>query len=183
MNDLVPEFSRLIGVERIPDQGCEEILSPKPNEQAALAKRFDLLELTHMKAVLTLKPELRGTIAAFGRLRADVVQQCVVTLEPLTTRINAPLKVLFIPAHLQNTHAESGDVDTVEEDIEYYTGGKIDLGEWVAQHLGLNLDPYPRKPDAALVQTEFGPVDEKPHPFAQLADLAQMKKNKDKTEN
>ena len=66
-----------------------------------------------------------------------------------------------------------------DEEFEFYSGGKIDLGEMVAQHLGINIDPYPRKPDAALPTTEFGAIIEKPQPFASLAKIA---KKQGKTE-
>ena len=55
--------------------------------------------------------------------------------------------------------------------------GLIDLGELAAEQLGLALDPYPRKPDAAVpAEWKAEPVvepvaDERPNPFAVLEKL------------
>ena len=55
--------------------------------------------------------------------------------------------------------------------------GWIDLGELAAEQLGLALDPYPRKPDAAVpaewkAEPAAEPVaDERPNPFAVLEKL------------
>jgi hypothetical protein len=53
---------------------------------------------------------------------------------------------------------------------EVLVGGGIDLGAIATEFLILGLDPYPRKPDAALFQGS--PVGEDAaHPFAPLAAL------------
>jgi uncharacterized metal-binding protein YceD (DUF177 family) len=62
---------------------------------------------------------------------------------------------------------------------EPVTSGWIDLGELAAEQLGLAIDPYPRKPDAA-VPTEWRaepaetPVGQ-PNPFAELEKLKAKK--------
>ena len=48
-----------------------------------------------------------------------------------------------------------------DEETEAIVGGIIDLGELVSQHLGINLDPYPRKPGLAFVEAEYGGKDER----------------------
>jgi len=55
------------------------------------------------------------------------------------------------------------------DDPERVVDGLIDVGELVAQHLSLNLDPYPRADDAGdPVELQTGPV---ASPFAALASL------------
>jgi uncharacterized metal-binding protein YceD (DUF177 family) len=82
-----------------------------------------------------------------GSFEAEVVQSCVVTLDPVPARLVESFSALF---------GEGGPgmaalVDAEEEDEpEPIEGGAIDLGETVAQHLSLALDPYPRKPGASL---------------------------------
>ena len=181
MNELAPEFSRIIQPEKLSPTGREEVLEPKPTERLALAKRFDLIELQRLVATLSLKPELRGAVAVKGRVEADVVQRCVVTLEPLSSHLDMAINMIFVPESLQRGGAGSPDIENSDEDVEYYAHNKIDLGELIAQHLGINLDPYPRKPDAALEQTEFGQPDQNPHPLAQLAVLTKKTNKDDKT--
>jgi hypothetical protein len=182
MNAPAPEFSRIVSVARISPTGVEKLLESKADERIALAKRFDLIDLKVLKAELTLTPGSQQTINATGTIHADLVQRCVVTLEPLTTHLNLNVDVVFIPSGRERD-VESTDPQELDDEFEFFSEGKIDLGEMVAQQLGVNIDPYPRKPDAALPVTEFGVKVEKPRPMAALASIVKNKKNKDKTKD
>jgi uncharacterized metal-binding protein YceD (DUF177 family) len=69
-------------------------------------------------------------------------------------------------------------IDLEGEDTEAFIHGYIDLGELVAQNLGIALDPYPRKPGLPPVEAEFGNKEDKPNPFAKLASLTKLEKDK-----
>ncbi|MDD4617419.1 MAG: DUF177 domain-containing protein [Alphaproteobacteria bacterium] len=174
MNGQAPEFSRLISVSRLPPKGVEEALEAKPVERAALAKRFGLLELPVLKADLTVLPDSQAIVVS-GTIRAEVVQRCVVTLEPIQSTLTLKVDVICLPEG-------SGPLpsDELEDEFEFFSEGKIDLGELVAQQLGVNIDPYPRKPEATLTQTEFGRKTESPSPLSQLSKAIKAKKNKQK---
>ena len=140
----------------------------KTNAQS-LAERFGLLDLPRLEAKLQLKAARDGSHAdVTGLLEADVVQQCVVTLEPLQKQIAREIE----------THFEAGLTETEQadvEDIEPIVNGIIDLGELMAQYLGTSLDPYPRKPGAAFVEAQYG-GGEVLSPFAAALKKAEKKK-------
>ena len=182
MNTPAPEFSRIVSVTRISPKGIEEQLVCKPAEREALAKRFDLVELSLLKADLTLTPESQNVLVT-GSIEADLVQHCVVTLEPIISHFDLNVDVLFIPAEENQTGAGSPEPYDSDNEFELFSGGKIDIGEMVAQQLGVNIDPYPRKADASLLATEFGAKIEEIHPFAALAKAVENKKNNVKTED
>lgn len=177
MNVPVPEFSRVISVSRIPPKDIEERLEAKPAERAALAKRFDLIELSTLNALITLTKGPNETVAAKGTIKADLSQQCVVTLEPIHTHFDLDVDMTFLPAEQNKDGAGSPEQDALEEEFELFSDGKIDIGEMVAQQLGVSIDPYPRKANAKLVVTEFGAKVEEPHPFAKLSTVIKTKKN------
>jgi uncharacterized metal-binding protein YceD (DUF177 family) len=99
-------------------------------------------------------------ILAEGRLRARVVQTCVVSLDDFTAEIDEHFRVRFVPAG-----QESDDPDPEADDEIGYTAGALDLGEAAAEQLALVLDPYPRAPGAELPEVES---DGQEHPFAAL---------------
>jgi uncharacterized metal-binding protein YceD (DUF177 family) len=175
-----PEFSRLVTADRIPPTGIEQDIEARPAERAALAKRFSLLELKKLTAHLSLALAHDQGIHVTGKIKADIVQNCVVTLDPVTTPLDLDIDLMFVPDGARPVGAGSPDVDSVDEEFEIYLGGRIDLGEMVAQHMGISIDPYPRKPDARLSTTQFGPAAERPRPFSKLADLGQIKAKRDK---
>lgn len=182
MKSHPPEFSRVLSVARIPPKGVEETLQAKPVERTALAKRFDLIDIPRLEAHLTLKPESDDAIHVTGDINAEIVQQCIVSLEPITNNLNIGVDLLLIPGKKKNDEPEdfSGDMNA---EIDTYTNGKIDLGELVVQQLGVNIDLYPRKPNAALGISEFGPKAEENRPFARLSDTVKVKKNNKEQEN
>jgi uncharacterized metal-binding protein YceD (DUF177 family) len=178
MNEPIPEFSRLISVARLPPKGTEEYIEAKPTERAALAKRFDVVEISSLKSWLTLTPSSNESVAVAGKIQATVLQHCVVTLDPLISRLEVEVDLIFVPSKQRLDGAGEPILDD-REDIETFDGGKIDIGEMVAQNLGVNIDPYPRKPDAVLEKSEYGAKIEKRKPFAQLVDVIISDKSKD----
>lgn len=166
------EFSRFFDVQRLGADRQEVILTADSEERAALARRFDLLALDHLEAVLTVERRPGRVIWVHGRLRAAPSQACVVSLDPVPAELDEPIELLFSeePATVEQ---EAVDLDADEAFWpEPVTGGRIDLGEAVAQQFALALDPYPRAPGAELdpAASEAG-VDggERQRPFRDLA--------------
>lgn len=165
-----PELSRPLRVEKISANGVEEIILASDRERRALAERFDLIEVKNLESRLTVTPERAGlSYAVRGTLKADVVQRCVVTLEPLSATIEQAIKVSFAAPELLDAGQSERTLD--EDDLEPIADGIIDLGELVAQHFGLALDPYPRKSGLPPVEAAFGRPETETRPFARLAAL------------
>lgn len=174
-----PEFSRRVIADTVSTAGTERTIEANPAERAALATRFDLFAIDSLTARVKLR-RIRGEfIRVTGDLVADVVQRCVVTLEPVPQHVDDSFEALFAPDHLIPKEEEEIEVSFAtgaEEDApEPMDNGSIDIGELVAQHLSLALDPYPRKPGVAFEEIddpyEPEPEEEKPNPFAKLASL------------
>ncbi|MGP1394381.1 MAG: YceD family protein [Inquilinaceae bacterium] len=169
----VPEFSRTLRTEEIGDRTIDLSLKAEPEERAALARRFELQAIDDLTAVVAVRREGGGVIAADGHLEAAVVQTCVVTLAPVPAKVSESFSVKFRPGD-RLADGTDVDIDVDAEDWEPITGSTIDIGEVVAQHLSLALDPYPRLPDAALEgqgDTSDGPEEERQRPFAGLDGL------------
>jgi uncharacterized metal-binding protein YceD (DUF177 family) len=97
-------------------------------------------------------------------------------LDPVPARIDERFEVDF----LQGVQPAVTDVELDAEAAEApepAPDGWIDLGELAAEQLGLALDPYPRKPDAAVpaewkAEAAAEPIaPERPNPFAVLEKL------------
>ncbi len=144
---MSPEFARPVRPDTVPHGGQRLRLAAGGAELAALARRLGMPALRALEAELDLRPAPGGRARATGRLRAEVEQVCVVSLDPFAQAVEEPLDfVLLAPG-------EEPDEERVEPDapdeVEHGPLG-CDLGEAVAQTLSLALDPYPRKPGADL---------------------------------
>lgn len=128
------------------------------------------------------KLDFQGTVQADGRhdwrlqgrLGATVVQPCVITAEPVSTRIDTDIERRFLRHMPQpdNAEAEMPDDDTLEP-----LGPEIDPGAVMIEALAIALPDYPRAPGAELGEVDFAPPgaapidDARPNPFAALAAL------------
>lgn len=173
-----PEFSRPIRVDHIPAAGMRLDVEAKPQERIALAERFDLPSIDLLKAEVHLKPMAGGGLVRLDAIiTAKVVQSCVVSLEPIPAELREEFSLSFgapMPEEV-GTEIELSLED--EDPPEPIIDGVIDVGEAVAEHLSLALDPFPRKAGIAFEGGEEPTPAEvkRPSPFAVLA---QLHKNK-----
>ncbi len=162
-------LSKIIRAATIKDQPQAHAVVADPAQCAALAADFGIPAIKCLTGDFLLLHERGGIIGADLHLRATVTQLCVITLEPFDATIDEHAKLRFVPARLISETADLAEVDaeTLEGPDEIpYTGDGIDLGAALAEQLALSLDPYPRKPGAALPE---GMAEPEPHPFAALA--------------
>ncbi len=141
------EFSRPVAVDQIGPQETEREIVANAAERARLAERFGLLALDRLTAALSLKRGRGRLIQVQGRFEAEVVQACVVTLEPVRARLSESFTVAFRTEPAGGAGAVVIGVDD-EDPPEELIEGRIDLGEIVAQQLAVALDPYPHAPGA-----------------------------------
>lgn len=174
-----PEFSRIVRVDRIPASGMHLDIEAKPAERAALAGRFVIQSIDALRAEMTLRVLAGGAVVRVnGHVEAQVVQTCVVTLEPVVQMVSEDFVLSFGAEQSDDQPMAEIELSLDEEDPpDPILDGTIDVGEAVAEHVALALDPFPRKPGTSFEGGGDGEVEEekRPNPFAVLA---QLHKNK-----
>lgn len=180
-NDNI-EFSRVITLDKISLTETGRRLEADPAERQALAARFELLGLDRLTAEIRLKRTGAGVIRVSGSFEAQLTQACVISLAPVPAELAIDFEVFFS----EDVRATDADL-TLEYDQddppEPATGGQIDLGEVVAEQLGLNLNPYPKAAGATLPggwvaeAVDTASAAPKRNPFAALAELKSTKEN------
>lgn len=148
-------------------------------ERRALADFLGIPEVKAVSAKMTLRAEPGRRFVLDGRIKARLVQTCVVSLEPVDEAIDAQVRLVFEDAPVQ---AADDDGDASDEDLpEPVVGGVIDAGAVLCEQVALEMSPYPRKPGAEALELpgkgqgnprESGRED---HPFAALAKLRDAK--------
>ena len=143
-----PEFPRVIETLRL--RGASEIpfdVSASPEECAALARLLGAQAVRKLRFHGRIAPAPDGAWRLTGELGATVVQTCVVTLEPVTTRVDAPVRRLFAPHAVASVDI---DFESEDDDEAEPLGDAIDLGLVAIEALALALPPYPRAEGAEL---------------------------------
>ena len=182
-NDETQSLSCLINITVLPAKGRRVKLEPDKRERKRLADEASVLSVEWFVAELVFKRWQVNVVSITGTVRANLTQECVVTLEPLQTTVHEEVDRTFVPEgskllrpKLNNEGELIVDYDGRDEP-EPFVGENLDAWEIAIEHFLIGIDPYPRKPGA-----EFTPLIEsdgsdslKESPFAALKGLIKPK--------
>lgn len=149
-------------------------LEPDAEVRAEIAGELDLLGLKKLRLEGRLVPEGKSDWRLDAMLGATVVQPCVVTLKPVTTRIDTEVRRLYLA---EFTTPQGDEVEMPEDDDQEPLGREIDLAAVMIEALSLALPVYPRADEAELGEANFtepgkqAMTDDDARPFAALAAL------------
>jgi uncharacterized metal-binding protein YceD (DUF177 family) len=176
ISNHAPEFSRPVSTTKISSTALTYRISPTEAERAALAQRFGLVSLDRLEAEVRLR-RVAGDFRLEADISADLVQSCIVTLEPVPASIAESFTLVYRPG-IDEDEADRLALENPEDEIiEPVIGESIDIGEAVAQQLSVAMDPYPRVSGAqsASAEIEIGEAPDAPiarhNPFDVLATL------------
>jgi len=175
-----PELTRMVKARLLPASAV--LIEADERERTALARRFGIISIEELTASVDLEQCQKG-VQAKGTLRAAVTQQCAVSDEPFRVAIDETITLRFIERGTSTlTPSEDDEIDfelTAEDcdEIEY-DGESFDLGEAVAQSLGLSIDPYAEGPNAAGARKKAGVVAEGQQDGPLAAGLAALKRTR-----
>jgi hypothetical protein len=136
----------------VPESGRRYELTADEATRAATAPAAKVSAIERMQAVFQVTRRGRQRLHVVGNVSATVRQTCVVTLEPIENEIDEAVDLVFDPA------AATLPIGTQRHDIgidapdppEPLIDGMVDLGAVATEFLVLGIDPYPRRPEAAL---------------------------------
>jgi uncharacterized metal-binding protein YceD (DUF177 family) len=164
-------------VEDVPERGFVWRAEATAAERARLVDALQLTALSRLVAEGRIDGAAGGIYRLKGRILADVVQACVVSLDPVTSKIDEPLSVEFRPpAEIGDELATTPDYN-VDFDVEPIVRGHLETGRIVYEQFAASLDPYPRASGAGT------PIDlvAKPRGAGEVNPFAVLAKLKDKS--
>jgi hypothetical protein len=151
------------------EAGAEVVVSAKPADLPTLAKwaGVDAVERFEGRVELRKLPAHRFTYDA--ALTADIVQSCVVTLEPVRSHLERNVSRTLHLSHTSRRLAEPEPVwspadDEAPEEIQ---SPRYDLAAPLLEEFVLSIDPYPRAPGVAF-EPPADKVEPAESPFAAL---------------
>ena len=159
------------------DADTSKTLAVDAAECEAIKSHLDLLALENLDFTYSLRLGAGGRVHVSGRLKAEAVQTCVVTLEPVPAVIDVPVETEFWPASMiadlekkAEDPSQAGLIDWPEA-IE---DEQIDLGPMVYGTLATSLEPYPRKTGASFHWSQ-GDLEEQMRENGPFAGLKRLK--------
>lgn len=159
-------------------------VEPDAAARAAIAAAMGLDGLRKLRFSGALLPAGKSDWHLEAALGASAQQACVVTLDPVMTRIDETVTRAYVADFSQ---PDATEIEMPEDDTTDPLPATLDLVEVMMEALALALPAYPRKEGVetgTAVFTEPGNTpmrDEDTRPFAGLADLRGALAKKDET--
>jgi uncharacterized metal-binding protein YceD (DUF177 family) len=153
--------------------GAEFDLRPDSAARAEIAEALGVTSLRKVRFAGKVVPEGRHDWHLEAQLGATVVQPCVVTLAPVTTRIDEPVQRRWLK---EMPEVEGDEVEMPDDALEPL-GMVIDLGTVLVEALALSVPDWPRAADAPegeeVIEGAADPAldDDTHRPFAGLGAL------------
>ncbi|MDE1937575.1 MAG: hypothetical protein KGI68_01020 [Alphaproteobacteria bacterium] len=173
MNEQAPPMSHVFDLGDLSQAGSQVAVAAHDDELGPLARWANVDAVRAFTADVELRRVSQNRFAFEAELNADILQSCIVTLEPLETHITRHIarELHYVP----RPHADDGELtlaagdDEVPEEISSLD---YDLAGPVLEEFVLAIDLYPRKEGVA-----FEPPKEQAEtpqsPFAVLKSLKQ----------
>jgi uncharacterized metal-binding protein YceD (DUF177 family) len=172
----MPENSpHLLRVADLPNRKTTHFsLAPDESARKVIAEELGLVSLRKLTFKGELRPAGKKDWLLTAELGASVVQSCVVTLEPVKTRIDTTITRRFVS---EMVLPEESEAEMPEDDTAEPLGDSIDLEAAMIESLSIELPDYPRAPSAEVQTANFtepgkqAMTDDDAKPFAVLASL------------
>lgn len=159
-------------------------LTPDAGLRALIAAELGVVKVSKLRFQGEITPISRSEWQLSAKLGATAVQECVVTLKPVTTRIDETTERRYM-SKLPEIEAGS-ELEVPTDDTPELLGEVIDPGDVMLEELSLSLPDFPRADDAhmddfVISEPGIAPIqDADMRPFAGLKSLAdKMKKSSD----
>ncbi len=181
MSNLPQSQMRLADLET--RKATEFALLPTADDRRAIAAALGIVGIKKLRFAGALAPQGRKDWTLTADLGATVVQECVVTLAPVTTRIDEGVIRSYV-ADLEPI--EAAEVEMLTDETIENLPEMLDLAQVMIEALSLALPTYPRSAGAALDATVFAEPGITPmsgddaRPFAGLKSLRESLEKKEK---
>jgi uncharacterized metal-binding protein YceD (DUF177 family) len=167
-------LERFHDISEIPESGYDADIIASPDERKRLAEWAGVDEVLRLEGHVTMRPQSRTRFVVETEFETDIVQSCVVTLEPVHSRIARSFtRELHLSPGLHRYADKGGPAPPMsgeEDSPDEIESLRYDLAGPLREEFALAIDPYPRAPGV-----EFEPpadADEQVEsPFAVLGNI------------
>lgn len=150
-------------------------IDPESSARNTLAEELGITSIKKLRFEGVVEPSGKNDWKLTGQLGATVVQPCIVSLEPVTTRIDEQVDRLYLANAPDDPDGE--EIEIPEDDTIEPLPATIDFADLMAEALALALPQYPKVEGAEVESTTFtepgatAMSDDDAKPFAGLAGL------------
>jgi hypothetical protein len=170
-------LERFVDLSALSQAGAEIIIAPGDEDLVRFAEWAGVDAVERFEAIVKLKKLSQTSFAYSADFKTDVVQACVVTLEPVTSHIERQFaRELHLASGKTVRLDATSDFDpalplSTEEAPEEIASPRYNVAAPLLEELVLSIDPYPRCEGVEFSEPR-DPVEKPENPFAVLKTLA-----------
>jgi hypothetical protein len=169
-------LERFHDLSDLSDAGFDLTIVATPEERHRLADWAAVDDVLRLEAHVSVTPTSKTRFRLETDFVADVVQACVVTLEPVTSHIARSFtRELHLEPRLQRFADKGGLVPPAaaeDEAPDEIASATYDVAGPLREEFALAIDPYPRAPGVAFEAPADADAGDRPEsPFAVLGKL------------
>ena len=175
MTHDLPPFQRMYNLASLGRAGDEVTVAARGDELGRIADWAEVRSVESFAATIALQKLSPARFRYNAQLRAEITQDCVVTLEPVRSRLE---RTIHRELHLSENNLSVGtdvvvDPNSGDDDVrEEISSAHYDLATPLLEELVLAIDPYPRAPGVSFE----APTEREPQPESPFAVLRKLKK-------
>lgn len=166
-----PPLARFYNLSHLSEAGYETTIAASPEDRARIASWADVDSIERFEARISLKRLSNTRFLYRAELAADITQACVVTLDPVLSKISLDFtRTLQLVQKAREGFDLAGPLspaegdDDVPEEIE---STRYDLAAPLLEEFSLAIDPYPHAPGVTFELPAEAP-EQRDSPFARL---------------
>ena len=155
-------------------------LAPDADARLALAQELGISAIRKLKFHGEISPDGASDLKLQAELGATVVQPCVITLEPVTTRIDETVSRRYLASMPELP--EGDEIEMPEDETAEPLPRELNLAEVMTEALALALPAWPRAEGAGPVDLSVTEPGEQPMTDDEAKPFAELKSLRDKLE-
>jgi uncharacterized metal-binding protein YceD (DUF177 family) len=155
MNGQTAPFSQRFDLASLSEAGADIRLALSEEARVSIAQWAGVEAIDAFEADIRLSRLGPDSYAYTAHYKADLVQSCVVTLEPVRSHLEGDVERRFhiaAPVRRRSVTVEPSAAD--DDEVESLEGSIVDLAAPVLEEFSLGIDPYPRAPGVSFVPPE-----------------------------
>lgn len=149
----VKNMQQVFTVEDLPKTGFKLKLEATKDECKTLAEQMNVEHVNSFAAELLISQWRRGGVHIEGNFTTTLTQQCVISLDSFETSLDEKIDQKFFASTKIPELGEKKEVEMIDNDMdppEALVDGQLNIFDYLAETVLLQLDPYPKKPDSQL---------------------------------
>lgn len=151
-----PPISRIFDLSTVSDAGAEVTIVATQEQRKQLAQWAGVVAVDRFEARVHLERPSVNRFAYEADLEADLVQSCVVTLEPVASPLHVDVsRALHLSKYPAKAKVSADELSpTADERPEEIQDSRYDLAGPLLEEFVLAIEPYPRAAGVAFEPPE-----------------------------